>query len=431
MFDLLKNWLTGNIDAKSERKLDKSAKDDPFLADALEGYRSMPEADHAAAVDRLKARLNNEKKDRGAIIWWRVAAAAIVLIGLGITFWMNTPKVDLPIATTEPITTPTESAANDLSDAIAQVATPPSDSLVQNPETPTTSSTPITDKPKGELLANIDEPVIVAPKEELFDSVSIVSKPEDIAKTTPTIPTQTDTISKADTLFNDIAEVPPTPDVQLADPVAEVEIQEPDIPSSKAIDAIQLKGIVLDEETGEGLIGANVLIEGTADGTTADFDGVFSLMIAELPITILVNYIGYESKQIVVGSVDQQLEITLSSEGMALEEVVISSKRNRRSKAKKKKQKAEPSEPQPKKGFNKFKRYLKKEMRYPDAARENGVEGTLSLSFYINASGRPENITVLNSLGYGLDEEAIRLLENGPDWEPTNRSASYELEFGL
>ena len=173
MFDLLKNWLTGNIDSKSERKLDESAKEDPFLADALEGYRSMPEADHAAAVDRLKARLNNEKKDKGAFIWWRVAAA-IVILGVGITFWINQPKEDTQIATNEPTTIPAEKPP-DLSEVVTEVTTPIPDTLVKTPEASATTTTPIPNKPKEELLAKIDETVIDIPKEERFDSVSIVS----------------------------------------------------------------------------------------------------------------------------------------------------------------------------------------------------------------------------------------------------------------
>jgi len=57
-----------------------------------------------------------------------------------------------------------------------------------------------------------------------------------------------------------------------------------------------ISGTVLDEKYAEPLIGANVVIEGTATGTSTDFDGKYQFSLAAGTYNILVSYIGYQDK---------------------------------------------------------------------------------------------------------------------------------------
>ncbi len=60
-----------------------------------------------------------------------------------------------------------------------------------------------------------------------------------------------------------------------------------------------LRGEVFDDLTGEPLIGANVIVQGTTSGTVTDFDGHYKLVTAQLlPLTIVVSYTGYQSTTI-------------------------------------------------------------------------------------------------------------------------------------
>ena len=86
---LLNRWISGEADRNDERSLEALTKDDPFLADALEGYRSVPEADHARSVTKLKANLRkrSEKKDRAVVFYLkRIAAVGVVLLGAWLVF---------------------------------------------------------------------------------------------------------------------------------------------------------------------------------------------------------------------------------------------------------------------------------------------------------------------------------------------------------
>ncbi len=75
---------------------------------------------------------------------------------------------------------------------------------------------------------------------------------------------------------------------------------------------------------------------------------------------------------------------------------------------------------EPDKGRRNYERYLKRNLKYPDAAKENNIEGEVVLVLTINTFGSITNIDVVQSLGYGCDQEAIRLIREGPDWVPGN-----------
>jgi len=64
-------------------------------------------------------------------------------------------------------------------------------------------------------------------------------------------------------------------------------------------------------------------------------------------------------------------------------------------------------------------RYLAENTRYPEAARKAGVSGRVFVSFVIDTAGYVSRIQVLKGLGYGCDEEAIRVVAQMPvPWKP-------------
>lgn len=65
--------------------------------------------------------------------------------------------------------------------------------------------------------------------------------------------------------------------------------------------------------------------------------------------------------------------------------------------------------------------FVSKEMRYPDAANAESVEGKVLLRLWIEADGKITDVSVVEGLGYGCDEEAIRLGNRMPKWKPGER----------
>lgn len=82
--------------------------------------------------------------------------------------------------------------------------------------------------------------------------------------------------------------------------------------------SITVNGVVKDK-TGESVIGANVLIKGTTNGTITDFDGNFTLQANKNDI-LVISFIGYQSQELPVSS---QMNITLSDDTQILEDVVV------------------------------------------------------------------------------------------------------------
>lgn len=97
---------------------------------------------------------------------------------------------------------------------------------------------------------------------------------------------------------------------------------------STAFSQIKLSGTVVDAESGEPLIGATVLIEGTSTGTVTDFDGKFEIDLPDEPSSTLnVSYTGFQSQSVTVSPSSQDLIIRLSASTTFLDEVVIGASR--------------------------------------------------------------------------------------------------------
>ncbi len=75
-------------------------------------------------------------------------------------------------------------------------------------------------------------------------------------------------------------------------------------------------------------------------------------------------------------------------------------------------------------GIIQYNRYMDTTLVYPPAA-ETGDREVVVLTFTITADGRPENFRVVRSPGEPFTEEAIRVISNGPDWNPATRDGTY------
>ena len=81
-----------------------------------------------------------------------------------------------------------------------------------------------------------------------------------------------------------------------------------------------ISGTITDAANGDALIGANVLVKGTGNGTITDIDGTFSLKAAEGSV-LVISYTGYIDQEIAVGA-SSTVNISLAA-GKLLEEVVV------------------------------------------------------------------------------------------------------------
>lgn len=91
----------------------------------------------------------------------------------------------------------------------------------------------------------------------------------------------------------------------------------------------KIMGKVTDNETGEALIGVNIVLKGQSTGTITDLDGTYSLNIDSAPpFTLVFSYTGFTTQEIAVASAAQtKLDVKLAGEAVLANEVVISASR--------------------------------------------------------------------------------------------------------
>jgi len=85
---------------------------------------------------------------------------------------------------------------------------------------------------------------------------------------------------------------------------------------------ITVKGQVTDQKSGSTLIGVNVVVDGTTNGTITDFDGNFSLTVPNSKSALVFSYIGYSSLKVVVNN-QTTLKVQLSEDTQKIEELVV------------------------------------------------------------------------------------------------------------
>lgn len=74
--------------------------------------------------------------------------------------------------------------------------------------------------------------------------------------------------------------------------------------------------------------------------------------------------------------------------------------------------------PSPVGGLKTFYEYLAKNIQYPARAMQLGIEGKVFLAFVVDIDGSISDVEVLKGIGGGCDEEAVRVLQNAPKWNP-------------
>ncbi|MDC1276735.1 TonB-dependent receptor [Algibacter sp.] len=82
-----------------------------------------------------------------------------------------------------------------------------------------------------------------------------------------------------------------------------------------------VKGIITDDNK-LPLPGASVLIKGTSTGAVSDFDGNFNITINSTPSTLVISYLGYVTKQVLITS-QTNITVVLESDQESLDEVVV------------------------------------------------------------------------------------------------------------
>lgn len=67
---------------------------------------------------------------------------------------------------------------------------------------------------------------------------------------------------------------------------------------------------------------------------------------------------------------------------------------------------------------NTFTKWVFERLIYPEIAKENGVQGRVTVSFLVNTDGSVSDVRVVRGVDASLDKEAVRVISSSPRWEP-------------
>lgn len=67
---------------------------------------------------------------------------------------------------------------------------------------------------------------------------------------------------------------------------------------------------------------------------------------------------------------------------------------------------------------NEFSKWVNSKLQYPEIAKENGVQGRVTLQFTVNPDGSVSNVKVIRGVDSSLDKEAVRVVSMSPKWKP-------------
>ena len=375
----LSDYIQGLRKGKEAHRLEKESMKDPFLADAIDGYNQV-EGNHEQRIEQLRIQISarsTKKRNTYAIIW---SVAACLVIGFGISsyflFLKETPEPVIPIIPQKEIAlVPTKTKTD--STPISPVSTKQADkkdiiaksrTTISKPPSAPITTMPMEEETSGQMVAATDEEVIMT---------TGASDPESVKKMR---------IAKMAVI--------PTNDI--------------------------IKGKVTDQK-GEPLIGASVMYKGTNIGTVTDVNGEFSLLKKAENKQLTAQYIGYDPVEVPVDT-SRTMLIAMNEDQKGLSEVVVvghgvNKKANK------------DNTPQPVDGKRKYLKYLKKNLVRPTDETCARVKGKVVLTFLVNRDGRPFHIKVKKSLCESSDKEAIRLVQEGPDWTYGNKQAEVTVKF--
>jgi len=83
-------------------------------------------------------------------------------------------------------------------------------------------------------------------------------------------------------------------------------------------------------------------------------------------------------------------------------------------------------------GEQSLNKYLYENIKYPQMAKESGIQGRVFVTFVVEKNGEVTDVRVLRGIGGGCDEEAIRVVENMPKWTPgKQRGKPVRVQFNL
>lgn len=444
--DLIRRYLAGELDDQTMHALERQALEDPFLAEALEGYGKSPrsrEPELAGLRARLQQRVAQPAAQTGMVRRldrrWLAAAGVLLLISISALFLFRRPAdkevaQELPSAKKQEDTAlipPVPAAApqapestQTLMDASSTVQPEPPASKPRESEPPSgyvntkrvkaraKAATPVAeaDAPAAVAAAPAAAPPPPPAKQIMIRGTGNASTDERTYGGTEGLAKNKSNPFNADTVYigrkpSPLAKKSEEPATMVQGKVAGVESKYPSHHESHDIRLIS--GKVLDATTGEIMGGAIVHERSTNKRVVTDSSGQFAITVnAGARTSIDVSMIGYQHMVVPVPSDKSNFNIYLPASDHALSETVIVTGGKGR------------AVPQPALGQAAYRHYLEALPPVPVPGLAGDLTGEVRVTFSVHADSTLHQIKAVKPFHPAAGEAAVKRLEQGPKWSP-------------
>lgn len=429
----IEKYHKGLLSPKEMHDLEKAALDDPFLADALEGY-AVSGVNVSADIADLKSRLA-ERTEKAKVIplnaggrsgfpWLRAAAMFIILAGAGLlsyVFIFN--KEDKEIAKAEQVKTEQQKDAG----TAAIKNDPAADSNTSTATVATGKVTAVTADTKAKTTTAINT------VETENDIAAASGSTEEIRQKTdgPAKTLAADNKSLDADIAAEKKEVTPSAITTPKKDVPSGYAENNDLKTKRAVAANRrsddlyknsniFRGRVTDASN-VGVPFANVTNVEDNAGTYTDAKGYFNLTSPDTILNVQVRSIGFETNNLQLRNNVPNNQVVMQDDRRSLSEMVISNQKPNAA-ARSQNNNVKLEEPEPADGWDNYDTYLANNLNVPDdfTTKQNSA-AAVQVSFEVDKNGEPVNIRVEKSLCDKCDKEAIRLIKEGPKWKRNAR----------
>ena len=408
----IEQYFLGKLLPEQMHAMEKTALDDPFLAEAMEGYGAMKNEHWKTALNELREKFA-AKENTVKIVplhqpfkWWK-AVAAILIIGSGATlaYLFNPSSVKNKTVTVASIK---KDSIDTFANAIINT-----DSIVKKETVAPT-------KNSGKPLIGQVKPAPVS------DNTFIRSDPKRNSEQQPEITLNDDKQKQQEA--ESFANIPSSPVQKNNLPQANKITELNKATAQNNIPAADKKEYVLNRSFIAAVTGAdntplpfaNIYIPNENMGTYADVKGRFRLVAADSVLNIEVRAAGYSPAAYTLKSGNTQNTIVLNEVTIAAKDIIKLDSKTRKKGTENRRREMQFDtvlNVEPADGWSNYDTYLSNNLSPSPGILQKNIHGEVEVSFDVHSNGKLSNLNVAKSLCGDCDEEALRVIKEGPQWK--------------
>jgi outer membrane biosynthesis protein TonB len=410
----IRKYLAGEMDAREMHAMEKAALDDPFLAEAMEGFAGGNNEEVEKQLGLLREHFKRNQHAKIIPIsrtrrfsYWKIAAAVLVVcLGLAITYLFTNQRSaneDSLATTTSPAAVGATEERLSRQDSVSATNLAESQALPQKSASPeplaTTSPAPIRDS------TFISRPAPTTVREDK-DPAGGDYKDEVAAKTQETAAAR----NEESFALNRQAKNAPSESEAKRSVAAQARGLE-----ERANRTFSARVLSADNKP---LPYANVKVPDERIDTYADVKGNFKLVSPDSLLDVEVRSAGYITRTHTLKSNDKPEKIFLVPENLSVgERTAVSRKTSPRTGQPILLQTDTLMDARPLDGWNNYNLYLLNNLNLPREVVQQQVHGEVIVSFTVLNAGTLANFRIEKSLCRLCDEEVMRLIKQGPPWK--------------